>query len=90
MTTLLDEISRKTSQNTYTTEIVDRFGLSHLAARTPVAHLSGGQKTRLALAKVIFYLLRIFCCWMNRPTTWISKCWNGWKAGCSKPAPLFW
>ncbi len=50
---LLDEISRKTSQNTYTTEIVDRFGLSHLAARTPVAHLSGGQKTRLALAKVI-------------------------------------
>jgi ATP-binding cassette, subfamily F, member 3 len=50
---LLDEISRKTSQNTSLTEIVDRFGLSHLAAGTPIAHLSGGQKTRLALAKVI-------------------------------------
>jgi ATPase subunit of ABC transporter with duplicated ATPase domains len=50
---LLDEISRKTSQNTYVTEIVDRFGLSYLDMTTPVAHLSGGQKTRLALAKVI-------------------------------------
>ena len=50
---LLDEISRKMSQNTYTTEIVDRFELSHLDMTTPVAHLSGGQKTRLALTKVI-------------------------------------
>ena len=50
---LLGEISRISSLNTSTKEIIDRFGLSHLDMDTPIAHLSGGQKTRLALAKVI-------------------------------------
>jgi ATP-binding cassette subfamily F protein 3 len=32
---------------------MERFGLFHLAPDTPIAHLSGGQKTRLALAGIL-------------------------------------
>ncbi len=33
--------------------VLEPLGLSHFPADTPVAHLSGGQKTRLMLAKVL-------------------------------------
>ncbi|MCC6260354.1 MAG: ABC-F family ATP-binding cassette domain-containing protein [Anaerolineales bacterium] len=33
--------------------MLEAFGLSHLAPETPITHLSGGQKTRLMLAKVL-------------------------------------
>ena len=33
--------------------ILEALGLSHFPADTPIAHLSGGQKTRLMLAKVL-------------------------------------
>jgi ATP-binding cassette subfamily F protein 3 len=32
---------------------LEALGLSHVPAETPIAHLSGGQKTRLMLAKVL-------------------------------------
>ncbi len=34
-------------------KILENFGLSYLPPETPIAHLSGGQKTRLMLAKVL-------------------------------------
>ncbi len=49
----LDEITRRSALAISTVEIMDRFGLSHLASDTPIAHLSGGQKTRLALAGIL-------------------------------------
>jgi ATP-binding cassette, subfamily F, member 3 len=33
--------------------VLEALGLSHVPAETPIAHLSGGQKTRLMLAKVL-------------------------------------
>jgi ATP-binding cassette subfamily F protein 3 len=33
--------------------MLEALGLSHLPSETPIAHLSGGQKTRLMLAKVL-------------------------------------
>ena len=45
--------------NSSSAEIMDRFGLSHLASDTPIAHLSGGQKTRLALAGILLSITRI-------------------------------
>ena len=49
----LEEITRLSALKNSSAEIMDRFGLSHLPANTPVAHLSGGQKTRLALARIL-------------------------------------
>ncbi len=49
-----DSVLKKLSDNSNQPEsILDALGLSHLPAETPVAHLSGGQKTRLMLAKVL-------------------------------------
>ncbi|HNO93632.1 MAG TPA: ATP-binding cassette domain-containing protein, partial [Anaerolineales bacterium] len=36
-----------------TSAMVEALGLSHFPAETPIAHLSGGQKTRLMLARVL-------------------------------------
>ncbi|UCH61097.1 MAG: ABC-F family ATP-binding cassette domain-containing protein [Anaerolineales bacterium] len=35
-------------------QVLAALGLAHLPINTPLAHLSGGQKTRLALASVLF------------------------------------
>jgi ATP-binding cassette subfamily F protein 3 len=48
-------------------------------SQTPIKTLSGGQKTRLALAKL---LLQAPSFWTSRPTTWISRRSPGWKPTC--------
>lgn len=49
-----DEVLNKLSANSnQQSAILEALGLSHLPPETPVAHLSGGQKTRLMLAKVL-------------------------------------
>ena len=49
-----DEVLNKLSAISRQSEnILDALGLSYLAPETPIAHLSGGQKTRLMLAKVL-------------------------------------
>lgn len=49
---ILNGISRQ-SEQLPVLEVLDRFGLSRLDGQTPVSHLSGGQKTRLALAGIL-------------------------------------
>lgn len=49
----LEAITRQSDMTGSSAEIMDRFGLFHLASDTPIAHLSGGQKTRLALAGIL-------------------------------------
>lgn len=39
--------------STQPSAVLEPLGLSHFPADTPIAHLSGGQKTRLMLAKVL-------------------------------------
>jgi ATP-binding cassette, subfamily F, member 3 len=41
------------TDSTQPSAVLEPLGLSHLPADTPIAHLSGGQKTRLMLAKVL-------------------------------------
>ena len=44
----------------------------------PLDILSGGQRTRAVLARLLLSAPTC-CCWMNPPTIWISRRWNGWK-----------
>lgn len=49
-----DEVLSKLSDNSNQPSVMlEALGLSHLEPETPIAHLSGGQKTRLMLAKVL-------------------------------------
>lgn len=41
------------ADNMQPSAVLEALGLSHLPAETPIAHLSGGQKTRLMLAKIL-------------------------------------
>ena len=52
-------------------KICNGLGITPEQRRQEFDSLSGGEKTRKR---------RIFCCWMNRRTTWIYAAWNGWKA----------
>jgi len=45
----------------------------NLPRQTPIAILSGGQKTRLALARRLLSEPQC-CCWTSRPTTSTSPC----------------
>ncbi|MBL8100277.1 MAG: ABC-F family ATP-binding cassette domain-containing protein [Anaerolineales bacterium] len=49
-----DSVLEKLSAISYQPSVMlEALGLSHLSPETPIAHLSGGQKTRLMLAKVL-------------------------------------
>jgi ATP-binding cassette subfamily F protein 3 len=49
-----DSVLNKLSGNSNQPSVMlEALGLSHLSPETPIAHLSGGQKTRLMLAKVL-------------------------------------
>lgn len=53
-------LQKLSADSDQTAVILEALGLSHFPADTPIAHLSGGQKTRLMLAKVLLgdpYLL---------------------------------
>jgi len=47
---VLNKISGNSNQPS---AMLEALGLSHLSPETPITHLSGGQKTRLMLAKVL-------------------------------------
>ncbi len=63
--------------------ILGPLGLAELPLDTPVKHLSGGQKTRLMLARVLLKT-RICFCWTNPPTILTSKCSSGWRTGSTR------
>jgi ATP-binding cassette, subfamily F, member 3 len=46
-------LHKLSADSTQPSAVLEALGLSHLPAETPIAHLSGGQKTRLMLAKVL-------------------------------------
>src|SRR5690349_8895483 len=48
-----DDALARLSNSTQPESILGPLGLSHLPLETPIAHLSGGQKTRLMLARVL-------------------------------------
>jgi ATP-binding cassette subfamily F protein 3 len=50
---LLAQISDQIGGSNEEERLLTAFGLEKFSAMTPVAHLSGGQKTRLALARVL-------------------------------------
>ena len=49
----LDQISTSAARSVEQEEILNRFGFKDLDSSTPVSHLSGGQKTRLALCRTL-------------------------------------
>jgi ATP-binding cassette, subfamily F, member 3 len=68
--------------------VLAALGLGELPPDLPVTALSGGQKTRLALA-VYCWQTRSCSCWMSPPIISISRCWSGWKTGlCTSQPPL--
>jgi ATP-binding cassette subfamily F protein 3 len=48
-----EALARLSTFNLQPVNILNALGLSHLPLDTPIAHLSGGQKTRLMLARVL-------------------------------------
>ncbi|MBM4428417.1 MAG: ABC-F family ATP-binding cassette domain-containing protein [Chloroflexi bacterium] len=46
-------LHKLSADNTKPSAVLEALGLYHLPAETPIAHLSGGQKTRLMLAKIL-------------------------------------
>ena len=46
-------LTKLSGNSTQPSAVLEPLGLSHFPADTPIAHLSGGQKTRLMLAKVL-------------------------------------
>ena len=81
-----DSALHKLSGNsTQPSTVLEALGLSHFPVETPIAHLSGGQKTRLMLAKVLLddpHLLLL-----DEPTNhldiemleWLEDWLNGFK-----------
>ncbi|MBN8654524.1 MAG: ABC-F family ATP-binding cassette domain-containing protein [Anaerolineae bacterium] len=76
---------RLTGNSIQPSAVLEPLGLSHFPADTPIAHLSGGQKTRLMLAKVLLddpHLLLL-----DEPTNhldiemleWLEDWLNGFK-----------
>ncbi len=65
--------------------VLEPLGLSHIPIDTPIAHLSGGQKTRLMLAKVLFEDPHLLL--LDEPTNhldiemleWLEDWLNGFK-----------
>ena len=45
---------------------------------TPIAHLSGGQKKKVAWRR-FWRLRRTFCFWTSPPTIWTMRWSHGWK-----------
>jgi len=49
----LEQLARVQTSEHEVTEVLEGLDLDHLSLDTPVAHLSGGQKTRLGLARLL-------------------------------------
>jgi ATPase subunit of ABC transporter with duplicated ATPase domains len=75
-----EAVTKLSTFNPQPEAILGPLGLGDFDLDTPITHLSGGQKTRLMLARVLLeepHLLLL----ENPPTTSTSPCSNGWKAG---------
>ena len=53
-------------------QVLEGLGIGEVELERPVEALSGGQKTRLALARVLSPR-PICCCWTSRRTTWTAR-----------------
>lgn len=58
--------------------VLKGLGFTEAEYQLPISLLSGGQRSRLPLAKFCFQS-RISCCWMSRPTIWTLMPSAGWK-----------
>ena len=71
-----------------TRSVLSGLGFSDEEQELPVSALSGGQKSKIGLAKLLLqkkrnsakWSGRTSCFWMSRQTIWISTRWTGWKS----------
>ena len=82
----LEEITRRSALKNSSAEIMDRL-VYPICLRIHRLRIFPAVKKPAWRSRGFFFLLPTCCCSMNPPITWISKCWNGWKTGCSIPAP---
>ena len=59
-----------------------------LGSRWPT--LSGGQRRRVELARILFGGRADTCCWTSRPTTWMPTPWPGCATTCGRSAAAWW
>ena len=68
---------------------VASFGFKGSDQQKKVGEISGGERNRVQLAKVLAQRGATFCCWTSRPTTWTSTRCALWRTRCcvSRAAP---
>ena len=49
-----------------------------------IGKLSGGEKRRVALCRLLLSASPTCCCSTSRPTTWTPSRWSGWSISCKR------